>query len=326
MDNEARAGRPRSSSKETIAEAACELFLERGYDETSIADIATRAGVSRSTFFNYFGSKADVLWGGFDERMDRACSALVDGSASIPVVLRAMVEDFAPDSLALAVANADTMGIANELGHERAVRQARLADAIAESAHRGGTPGLSAQIHGAAAAAAVLASVWAWAVDGPGATRLAAVFERALADVPPPRGEGVRQLRVVVEAEEFETALAFYRDVLGMPQAEAYEAEGGARVAILAAGRATLELSNSAQVRFIDRVETDGDAPSDHIRVALEVGDAAATAARAVDAGAALQASVRETPWRSLNARLRAPADMQVTLFQELGPDGTAAG
>jgi catechol 2,3-dioxygenase-like lactoylglutathione lyase family enzyme len=123
----------------------------------------------------------------------------------------------------------------------------------------------------------------------------------------------------VVQASEFEEALAFYRDTLGMPQAEAYEAEGGARVVILHAGRATLELANAAQVAFIDRVETDGGS-SDRIRLALEVDDTAAVAERLADAGAEVEASARVTPWRSLNARLRGPADVQLTLFQELGP------
>jgi catechol 2,3-dioxygenase-like lactoylglutathione lyase family enzyme len=135
---------------------------------------------------------------------------------------------------------------------------------------------------------------------------------------PQPAGE-VRQLRVVATAQDFEGALAFYRDVVGMPQAEAYEAEGGARVAILDAGRATLELANPAQVRFIDRVETDGDAPSDRIRLAFEVDDTVSVVSRLVGGGAALEASPRETPWRSVNARLRGPADVQLTLFQELG-------
>ncbi len=104
-----------------------------------------------------------------------------------------------------------------------------------------------------------------------------------------------------------------------MPQAEAYEAEGGARVAILDAGRATLELANPAQVSFIDGVETDGGA-SDRIRIGLEVDDTVGIAERLASAGAVVEASARETPWRSLNARLRAPADLQITLFQELGP------
>ena len=162
-------------------------------------------------------------------------------------------------------------------------------------------------------------------MPAPGRRRLEPLVSEALEAAPlgaspvEPRGT-VRQLRVVVQAPDFERTLAFYRDVLGMPQSEAYEAEGGARVAILDAGRATLELANPAQVAYIDRVETDG-VESDRIRVALEVDDTAAVAERLVDGGASLEASARETPWRSLNARLRGAADLQLTLFQELGPE-----
>lgn len=138
----------------------------------------------------------------------------------------------------------------------------------------------------------------------------------------------VRQLRLVVEAEDYEAALHFYRDVLGLPEQEAYEGEGDARVSILDAGRATLELSNPAQVKHIDRVEADGQ-PSARLRVAFEVDDTAAVTAELVEAGAELLATPRETPWRSLNSRLAAPAGLQVTLFQELGPAegrGSTAG
>jgi uncharacterized glyoxalase superfamily protein PhnB len=159
--------------------------------------------------------------------------------------------------------------------------------------------------------------VWAWADAGSGRTGLPSLLDEALASV---SGNGaVRQLRLVVTAEDFDDALVFYRDVVGMPQAEAYEAEGGARVAILDAGRATLEISNPAQVRYIDRVETDG-VHSDRLRVGLEVADAAAMVERLVEGGAVVEASARETPWQSINARLRGPAGLQVTLFQELGP------
>ena len=127
----------------------------------------------------------------------------------------------------------------------------------------------------------------------------------------------VRQLRIVVETADFDAAVAFYRNALGLPEEAAYEGEGDARVMILDAGRATLELSNTAQVRLIDRVEADG-APSARIRIAFEVDDARATTDTLVDAGATLIASPRETPWRSLNSRMDAPADLQVTLFQEL--------
>ena len=92
-------------------------------------------------------------------------------------------------------------------------------------------------------------------------------------------------------------------------------------VAVVAAVGPAQAVANPAQVAFIDRVETDGDAPSERIRLALEVDDTAAAVARLESGGAAVEASTRQTPWRSLNARLRGPADLQLTLFQELGPE-----
>jgi predicted enzyme related to lactoylglutathione lyase len=127
----------------------------------------------------------------------------------------------------------------------------------------------------------------------------------------------VRQLRLVVHAEDYDEALRFYRDVLGMPEQESYAGDGGALVAILDAGRATLELSNTAQVAMIDDVEV-GRRVAPHFRVALEVDDARAATDSAVAGGADLLAPPTETPWRSLNARLDAPAGVQLTLFQEL--------
>jgi hypothetical protein len=70
-------------------------------------------------------------------------------------------------------------------------------------------------------------------------------------------------------------------------------------------------------VRLIDSVETDG-VRSPHLRVAFEVDDSAGVTAELAEAGAEVLASPRVTPWNSLNARLAAPAGLQVTLFQEL--------
>ena len=129
----------------------------------------------------------------------------------------------------------------------------------------------------------------------------------------------VIQMRLVVEAEDYEEAVRFYRDVLGLPEQAAFEGEGDARVTILEAGRATLELANPAQKRMIDDVEV-GRQVAPRIRVAFEVADSAATTDALVSAGAELIASPRETPWRSLNSRLSAPGGLQITLFQELEP------
>jgi lactoylglutathione lyase len=128
----------------------------------------------------------------------------------------------------------------------------------------------------------------------------------------------VRQMRLVVTAADYDEALAFYRDVLGLPELAAFAVAGG-RVSILDAGRATLEITDPIHAAYIDEVEV-GRRVAGHIRVAFEVGDSAATTDRLIDAGATLIAAPTETPWRSLNARLQGPGDLQLTLFQELDP------
>ena len=127
----------------------------------------------------------------------------------------------------------------------------------------------------------------------------------------------VTQLRLVVEAEDFAEAVAFFRDTLGMPEEFFVESEGGAQVVALQAGRATLEIVNAEQRRLIDRLEV-GHEVSGKFRVAFEVDDAVAETERLVAAGAELVAPPTETPWRSLNARMEAPAGLQITLFEEL--------
>jgi predicted enzyme related to lactoylglutathione lyase len=133
-----------------------------------------------------------------------------------------------------------------------------------------------------------------------------------------PQTSGVRQLRLVVETEDFEAAVAFYRDQLGMPVELDLEGDNGEHVVILDAGRATLELSNPAQVAMIDDVEV-GRRVAPRLRVAFQVDDAAATVDRLAKAGADVLAPPTSTPWNSLNARLEAPAELQITVFEEQG-------
>jgi lactoylglutathione lyase len=126
----------------------------------------------------------------------------------------------------------------------------------------------------------------------------------------------VRQMRLVVTADDYDDALTFYRDVLGLPELGAFAAEGG-RVTILDAGCATLELTDPIHAAYIDRVEV-GERVAGHVRVAFEVDDAVAMTTHLTDAGARLIAEPTVTPWNSLNARLEGPAGLQLTLFEEL--------
>lgn len=143
---------------------------------------------------------------------------------------------------------------------------------------------------------------------------------RTTQDPAAPARQPVRQLRVIVAVDDFDTAVAFYRDALGLQELAVFEGAGAARVVILEAGRATLELANQAQVAMIDKAEV-GRSASPHIRLAFEVRDAAGMTSRLSTAGAAVIAEPTVTPWRSLNARLDGPAGLQLTLFEELAPD-----
>jgi len=130
---------------------------------------------------------------------------------------------------------------------------------------------------------------------------------------------GALEMRLVVTARDYDEALRFYRDALGLPELGAFD-DGSGRVSILDAGRATLELTDIPHAEHIDRLEV-GRRVADHIRVAFGVADATAATDALVAAGATLVAAPVETPWRSLNSRLEAPAGLQLTLFEQLAPE-----
>lgn len=123
----------------------------------------------------------------------------------------------------------------------------------------------------------------------------------------------VRELRIALTVDEFDRAVAFYRDALGMPERESWDRPDG-RGVILEAGVATLELFDHAQADTLDAIEV-GRRVSGKIRFAIEVPDSARTASRLVDAGATAEGGVVETPWGDRNVRVRTPDGMQLTLF-----------
>jgi catechol 2,3-dioxygenase-like lactoylglutathione lyase family enzyme len=133
-----------------------------------------------------------------------------------------------------------------------------------------------------------------------------------------PAAGRVRQLRLVVEVDDLDDAVRFFRDTLGLGE-EGDHVTGEARVVILQAGRATLELANPAQKAYIDEVEV-GRPVAPRFRVAFEVDDVDTVTEDLVAGGAALVAEPTETPWRSRNARLDTPGDLHVTVFEELDP------
>jgi lactoylglutathione lyase len=154
----------------------------------------------------------------------------------------------------------------------------------------------------------------------------------------------VRELRVAVTVDDYEAAVRFYRDTLGLPVIESWDQPQDRRGVVLAAGRATLELLSTAQTELVDQVETDDPppgpvggpqegggsqegggpgraGPGPPVRLAIEVDDSAGTAEALVASGAERLGGPVVTPWQHRNVRLRAPDGMQLTLFTVLDPD-----
>ena len=123
------------------------------------------------------------------------------------------------------------------------------------------------------------------------------------------------ELRVALTVPDFDQAVAFYRDALGLEQIADWSSDDG-RVILLEAGTATLELFDERQAESVDRIEA-GRRVSGPVRLAIRVDDIDGVSAQLIAAGADAIAEPVVPPWGGRNARLRTPDGMQLTLFSE---------
>lgn len=82
----ARTGRPRATSRAVLERLGFELFARQGFDGTTVDDIADAAGIGRRTFFRYFASKNDLVWGDFEEQLARLDSLLATADPDTPMM------------------------------------------------------------------------------------------------------------------------------------------------------------------------------------------------------------------------------------------------
>ena len=79
---------------EEIEKAALEVFAERGFDDPTVEEIASAAGISRRTFFRYFPTKADIPWGNFSAllpKMDAWFASAPDDRPMFEVIAEGIV-------------------------------------------------------------------------------------------------------------------------------------------------------------------------------------------------------------------------------------------
>lgn len=129
----------------------------------------------------------------------------------------------------------------------------------------------------------------------------------------------VLELRLVLTTDSFEELLAFYRDAVGLKEEMLMTGPDGS-VALLEAGRATLEISDRKNAEFIDQIEAGGGV-SGPVRIALRVVDAEEATNRLSKVGTKVLGQPKRTPFGSINARLQAPEGLQLTLFQQQGDE-----
>jgi len=142
-----RRGRPLATSAREFERVTLELFLEHGYDQTTVDMIAAAAGVSRRTFFRYFDSKADVLWREFDTEVRAIRDTLARADPAQPVMQAVRtavvaVNHYRAADVAELRARMSLISSTPELAASAAVHYDAWERAVADFvAERGGIPG-----------------------------------------------------------------------------------------------------------------------------------------------------------------------------------------
>ena len=167
-------GRPQASSRQMLQEAAFDLFLEKGYAATTIAEISRVAGVSRNTFFNYFTGKSDVFWVDIDDSASALSASLVAAPADQPIMaairtaLLDVARGFGPGRVPWALTQYAMIGDIDQLqasGMSRLADHTRALVAFNDSRLQ---PAARPIGHAAcyASLGAALAAAWDWASAG----------------------------------------------------------------------------------------------------------------------------------------------------------------
>ena len=145
-------GRWEPNARERLERAALALFTERGYDATTVAEIADRAGLTKSTFFRHFGDKREVLFGGPNMLADRFSDAIRTAPPAataidcIAAALESAAFGFTPDRRDLAPQRRAVIAANSELRERALLKEASLASFLAEALRARGTEETTARL------------------------------------------------------------------------------------------------------------------------------------------------------------------------------------
>jgi AcrR family transcriptional regulator len=164
--------------------AALELFAERGYDQTTVADVAERAGVTERTFYRYFTDKREVLFGAGQVWEDQIIAGIEDADTSLApldVVVAGLVAGASlfDERRAFALRRAAVLAATPSLQERELLKMTRLAEAIALALGRRGVPDFDAQLAAETGVAAFRVAFSRWIADASGDLSLGAHIAEA---------------------------------------------------------------------------------------------------------------------------------------------------
>lgn len=187
----ARTGRPPSTSLGRLEEVALDLFRRNGFDATTIDDVAAAAGIGRRTFFRYYASKNDLVWGDFEGRLAEFRDRLA-ALAALPMMdalRRAVVAFNAVDEVA-AEQHRNRMGLilgVPTLQAHSTLRYAAWRRVVEEfvAGRTGGPPdSLLPRLVGHVALATSVAAYEQWLAGSGSGAELARLIDAAFAELP----------------------------------------------------------------------------------------------------------------------------------------------
>lgn len=167
--------------------AALELYSERGYDQTTVTEIAKRAGLTERTFFRHFADKREVLFYGSGMLQDRLVSGIEAAPAGLPPVAMVVValesaaepmeevRDLSRHRQAVIAANP-------ELQERELIKLAALSSALAEALRGRGVPESAAALAAEVGIAVFKIAVHRW-TESPVTGTLAQLIRQSLADL-----------------------------------------------------------------------------------------------------------------------------------------------
>lgn len=162
------------NASERLVQAALDLFAERGYESTTVIDIAQRAGLSKTTFFRHFQDKREVLFGGatMNELLAGAIAAAPAGATPLEAVAHALDaagrEVFTPARREFVARRQAVIAANPELREREALKSLGLTASMAGALKRRGVPGLTSRV--AAELGALVSAIayerWSGTTDG----------------------------------------------------------------------------------------------------------------------------------------------------------------